>query len=127
MSVADNIIFDPSADELAVADTLLALSVAASTAGDGDQLRLMAVRSIDPLSRLTTPGVPNSMNSATGGVAPASKQEALAMREGVDADKVWRPPRGGVKRGLVGRMIKAVVGVGGVGFEVLDGLKAVEA
>jgi len=130
ISVGDNIIFDPSKEELAVADSVLAVSVgqvagSASTSSSSG-LRVLAMRTIDPPSRLTTPGVPDSMNSATGGIAPASKEEALAMREGVDAGNVWRAPRGGMKRALVGRMIQAVVKKGGVAEEILEALAAVD-
>lgn len=84
------------------------------------------MRAVDPPSRLTPPGVPNTMNTATGGTAPATAQEALAMRESADADSVWRPPRGGMRRALVSRMVKMVVGKGGVGEEVMEGLMGVE-
>ncbi len=39
---------------------------------------------------------------------------------------VWTPPRGGVKRGVIKRMIEMVVKEGGVATEVLDGLEAVD-
>ncbi|GAB7338637.1 hypothetical protein MBLNU457_5370t1 [Dothideomycetes sp. NU457] len=124
MSVGQNVVFDPSREELAVADAVVALSV--REAGNGEELKLVAVRAVDPPSRLTVPGVPNSMNSVTGGVAPSSKQEALRMREGADAGTVWRPPRGGVKRGLLAAMIKMAVQKEGVGFEVLEALEGVQ-
>jgi len=124
MSVGSNIVFDPSREELAVADAVVALSVREE--GSDEELKVVAVRAVDPPSRLTVPGVPNSMNSVTGGVAPSSKQEALRMREGADAGSVWRPPRGGVKRGLLGTMIRMVVQKGGVGFEVLEALEGVQ-
>ncbi|KAF4556969.1 3' exoribonuclease-like protein 1 [Elsinoe fawcettii] len=128
MSVGDNIFFDATEDELAVADALLAVSVAEMTttgAGKGD-LSIVAMRSIDPPSRRTNPGMPDSMNTATGGVAPTSKEEALAKREAIDPQKVWRPPRGGIRRTTIGRMVKSVVEKGGVGWEIIDALEAVE-
>lgn len=124
MSVGENIFFDPTKEELAVADSVLAISVGHAV-GTGE-LRLLAMRTIDPPSRLTTPGVPNSMNSATGGAVPASKEEAIATRESSDPQSVWRPPRGGVKRAVVSTMIKMVVQRGGVGEEVMEGLQGVE-
>ena len=124
MSVGDNIIFDPSREELAVAEAVLAISL--GQARKDAELKLLAIRAIDPPSRLTSAATPNSMNSVTGGSAPASKQEAIAMRESADTAKTWRPPRGGMKRGLVSSMIMAAVEKGGVGQEVLEALQGVE-
>lgn len=130
MTVADNVIFDPSRDELAVADCVFAISVGASSdKGTDSHLNILAIRTIDPPSRLTASGTPNSLNSATGGTAPASAAEALALRERSLIDEqgsVWRTPRGGVRRGLVGRLLNLVVAKGGVADEVLDALAAVE-
>lgn len=123
MSVSSNIIFDPSREELAVADAVLAISVAQTEAS----ITLVAMRAVDPPSRLTTPGVPNSINTSTGGTAPTTTQEALTVRENADAQSVWRPPRGGMKRALVAQMVKMVVEKGGVGQEVMEGLQGVEA
>ncbi|KAI5274702.1 hypothetical protein E4T47_02257 [Aureobasidium subglaciale] len=119
-SVGSNILFDPSGDELAVADAVVAVSVAPSAE---KQLAVMAVRMVDPPSRLTGAGTPDVLNTATGGAAP-TKAEALAVRE-TDSG-VWRPPRGGVSRSLVARMIKMVVEKGGVGEEILEALDKVE-
>ena len=79
MAVGNNIIFDPSKEELAVADVALAVSVgegftsgkggdpdAMETEEGGRNLRLLSVRTIDPPSRLTPPGVPNATNTAYG-------------------------------------------------------------
>ncbi|PSK45351.1 hypothetical protein B9Z65_2491 [Elsinoe australis] len=128
MSVGDNILFDPTQEELAVADALLAVSVAETKTNSSEKgdLSVVAMRSIDPPSRVTNPGIPDSMNTATGGTAPASKEEALAKRECIDPQTVWSPPRGGIRRGLIGRMVEAVVEKGGVGWEVLEALDAVE-
>ena len=126
MSVGENIIFDPSKEELAVAEGLLAISVAAQSNPDSaEPLKMVSLRTIDPPSRLTGAGVPNSSNTNAGGTA-VSAAEALALREKDQGQTVWRPPRGGVRRGLVSRMIKMVVEKDGVGQEVLDGLAAVE-
>lgn len=145
MSVGTNVIFDPSKEELAVADIVLAVSVAersssstSTEAMDIDsgskktqrELRLLAVRTIDPPSRLTPPGLPNFLNSATGGNAITSTQEAVLQREksGEDGETegVWQAPRGGAKRKMVARMIGMVLERGGVVEEVLDGLEGVE-
>lgn len=136
MAVQDNIIFDPSKEELAAAEVVLAVSVGErSTKGsDSDteamdidpkparDLRLLSIRTIDPPSRLTPPGVPNFLNTATGGSAAGSVQQSeTAEREGV-----WQPPRGGAKRKMIAAMIQKVLEKGGVGEEVLDGLEAVD-
>ena len=136
MAVKENIIFDPSKEELAVAEVVLAVSVAENTnpgqAMQDDsgkvtrELRLLAVRTVDPPSRLTHPGVPNTLNSATGGVAAGTTEQASNLRETMDEEGVWQPPRGGAKRKLIGAMIQQVLERGGVAEEVLDALDAVE-
>ena len=123
MSVGENIIFDPSHNELAVADSVLAISAAQSS---DSGLNMVALRTIDPPSRLTAAGIPSTTTSTNSGTASISHAEALAIREKDEGQNVWRPPRGGVKRGLVAKMIKAVVEQGGVGQEVMDGLQGVE-
>lgn len=123
MCVGETIIFDATREELAVADYVLAVSVCKR---DGPELSVLSMRAIDPPARFTNPGVPDAMNAVTGGTAPTSKAEALAMRELGDAKSVWRLPRGGVKRTLIARMVKEVVKSGGVGEEVLDALQGFE-
>lgn len=134
--------FDPSKEELSVADVVLAISIASlpSSSKDGDNdesmdadgespqrtLRLLSVRTIDPPSRLTPPGVPNFLNTATGGHADASSGEATSAAGEVEAEGVWHAPRGGAKRKLVSRMVAAALAEGGVADEVLDGLEGVE-
>ena len=124
MAVNENIIFDPSREELAVADAVLAISTAAT--GNPDvPFKMVALRTVDPPSRLTGAGIPNTMNTTAGGAAP-STAEVLAMREKDQGQTVWRPPRGGVKRAVISRTIKMVIEKGGVGQEVLSGLDSVE-
>jgi len=124
MSVGDTILFDPSKEELAVADAVLAIS-AAQTGTDG--LKIVALRTVDPPSRLTAAGVPSALNTTAGGAATTlSMAEALQIREKDQGQSVWRPPRGGVRRGAVARMVKMVVERGGVGEEVMAGLGGVE-
>lgn len=131
MAVKGNIIFDPSKEELAVAEVVLAVSIAERprigerTSKERD-LRLLAVRTIDPPSRLTHPGVPDVINTATGGAAVNSIEEATSRREVTEEEGVWQPPRGGAKRKLIAEMIRKVLEKGGVAEEVLDGLDAVE-
>jgi exosome complex component RRP42 len=138
MAIRDNIIFDPSKEELAVAEIVLAVSVgegsAASADGDamdvdsgtGRELKLLAVRTIDPPSRLTHPGVPNTRNTATGGSAAGTTEQASTQRETMEEEGVWQPPRGGAKRKLIAAMIQKVLEPKGVAEEVLDGLDTVE-
>jgi len=122
MSVGENIVFDPSHDELAVADAVLAIS---ASQGEDSALKMVCLRTVDPPSRLTAAGVPTALNT-TAGASSLSAAEALALRENDQGQTVWRPPRGGVRRALVSRMIKMVVEKGGVGEEVLEGLAGVE-
>lgn len=136
MAVQDNIIFDPSKEELAVAEVVLAVSVGERSTGapgtnteamevdskSARDLRLLSVRTIDPPSRLTPPGVPNFLNTATGGSAAGSMEQS----ENLETKGVWQPPRGGAKRKIIAAMIQRVLEKGGVGEEVLDGLDAVD-
>ncbi|KAI1802578.1 hypothetical protein F4811DRAFT_528621 [Daldinia bambusicola] len=150
MAVGDNIIFDPSKEELAVADSALAVSVgerdappppppladeAAETMdvdGDGEprtgrHLRLLSVRTIDPPSRLTAPGVPNAVNAAAWGQGgPVAKDPGARAAEIDDVEGVWKAPRGGTKVAVLGAMVQKVLEKGGIADEVLDGLDAVE-
>ncbi len=83
---------------------------------------MLGVRTIDPPSRLTPAGVADAVNLATGGsVGGKSGRADGEMERGV-----WRGPRGGMKRGLLGRVVMMVVERGGVGEEVLDGLEGVD-
>lgn len=148
MAVGDNIIFDPSKEELAVADCALAVSVGerlvpvdseSPEAGAMDvdmdsegetsrELRLLSVRTIDPPSRLTAPGVPNSVNVAAWGGqdAPAAKNPGARAAEIDNVEGVWKPPRGGAKVAILGAMVQKVLEKGGIADEVLEGLDAVD-
>ncbi|KAG0646284.1 Ribosomal RNA-processing 42 [Hyphodiscus hymeniophilus] len=138
MAVQENIIFDPSKEELAVAEVVLAVSIGEMSppsgggsmevdSGKGERdLRLLAIRTIDPPSRLTHSGVPNTLNTATGGSAAGTSEQNSSQRESVVEEGVWQPPRGGAKRKLIAAMISKVLERGGVAEEVLDGLDAVE-
>jgi exosome complex component RRP42 len=144
MSIGSNYIFDPSKEELAVAESVVAISAGltedssirtkgkgkekrnAKDKAKGEGLRLLALRTIDPPSRLTPPGIPNALNNVATGLAPLRPDEAFAAREGTEEKGVWNPPRGGMKRGVLTSIIKAVVEAGGVGDEVMEGLLGVE-
>ena len=133
ISVGENIIFDPSGEEIAVADSVVALSITRSSdeGSHGNSvagLKLLSMRTIDPPSRLTQPGVPNSENVATFGSTAAAEEAGIlnpSTDEG-DVPGVWRPRRGGVKRNVIAKMVKTVLKEGGVGEEVLEGLEGVE-
>lgn len=140
MAVGNNIIFDPAKEELAVADCALAISVAdaATSSRGGDEaevdrserkqsLRLLSIRTIDPPSRLTPPGVPRSHDVATSAANGQSNQRPEAQIQETEAvDGVWKAPRGGAKIAVLGAIIAKALEKGGVADEVLDGLKAVE-
>ncbi|KAI1210316.1 ribosomal protein S5 domain 2-type protein [Annulohypoxylon truncatum] len=142
MAVGDNIIFDPSKEELAVADTALAVSVGERLSpmdesqeamdvdgevGSSRQLRLLSVRTIDPPSRLTAPGVPNAVNAAAWGQsAGAAKDPGARAAETDNVEGVWKAPRGGAKMAVLGAMVQKVLEKGGVADEVLEGLDAVD-
>ncbi|KAK0635146.1 ribosomal protein S5 domain 2-type protein [Bombardia bombarda] len=147
MAVGNNIIFDPSKEELAVADVALAVSVgeapsAAAARGkdamdvdtttqDGLQrnLQILSVRTIDPPSRLTPPGVPNATNSAYGAaavVASAQKQPEARAAESEAVEGVWKAPRGGARARVMAALVLEVLGRGGVADEVMDALDGVD-
>jgi exosome complex component RRP42 len=103
--VGESVIFDPSREELAVADGVVAVSVGSGSGEDTDSLKLLAIRMIDTPARDTMKGVPQS------GEAP----------EGVDVPGVWKPRLGGIKRSVLKTVVKAVF-AGGVARDVLTGL-----
>ncbi|KAI7225927.1 hypothetical protein KC330_g8993 [Hortaea werneckii] len=160
------ILFDPSREELAVADAVVAISL--GVLPTEQKLSLLALRTIDPPSRLTAAGVPDRLNTTTPSSsapttstvnsaaasgrntsAEVSGQDVAALKEkvrgggggggggagtatdGDGKDNVWYPPRGGVKRGSLGRIVRLCIdgdGDGmtkGVGWEVLEGLAGV--
>ncbi|KAK1782842.1 ribosomal protein S5 domain 2-type protein [Copromyces sp. CBS 386.78] len=149
MAVGNNIIFDPSKEELAVADVALAVSVgehtgfasSKSTEMDIDteeikghhNLRLLSVRTIDPPSRLTPPGIPNASNSAYGANAGAKdtekkkqQQEQARTAESEAVEGVWKSPRGGAKTLVMAALVQKVLEKGGVADEVLYALDGVD-
>lgn len=130
ITVGPNIIFDPSKEELAVAEAVLALSVGYASSKSGadsnGRLKLLAIRAIDPPSRLTPPGIPNAVSTFSG-ENQYNAEEAFAAREIAAAGHgVWRPPRGGMKRTLLSGIIKAVLEEGGVAEDVLAALVNVQ-
>lgn len=137
VAVGPNIIFDPAREELAVAEAVLAVSLVGEevggAAGTTSGPRLLSIRTIDPPSRLTTRGVPDAENSATGGgaggaggVGGVGGHGGKGGLVGQGERGVWYPPRGGMKKDLIGRVVALCLKRGGVGEEVLAGLEAVE-
>ncbi|KAK2591127.1 Exosome complex component rrp42 [Conoideocrella luteorostrata] len=135
IAVGDNIIFDPSKEELAVAQTALAVSVSEvrkqGESGGMDldskrELRVLSMRTVDPPSRLTPPGVPNAENVATNGASAGltTKQPATDGHQSVEG--VWRAPLGGTKYAVLEGIMEAVIADGGVVGEMLDGLEGVD-
>ena len=105
-----NVFFDASREELAVADGVVAATVAAPTNTTKEGLRLLAVRTIDPPSRVS------SSASVLG--------EKTQVGEGADGaeEGVWKPRKGGMSRSVLRKMVGMCVERGGVGEEVLGGL-----
>ncbi|KAJ5899308.1 hypothetical protein N7495_004052 [Penicillium taxi] len=129
ISVGENVIFDPTREEIAVADAVLAISITRDS--DTNGLKLLSLRTIDPPSRLTQPGMPNSANVTLLGTGPPTPAvEDIPMLNPVTGEQeipgVWRPRRGGVKRSVISDLVKTVLKKGGVGEEVLEGLEGVQ-
>ncbi|KEF55285.1 uncharacterized protein A1O9_08939 [Exophiala aquamarina CBS 119918] len=105
VAVGESVLFDPSREELAVADSVVAVSVGSDSGEETDILKLLAIRMIDTPARDTMKGVPQS------GEPP----------EGVDVPGVWKPRLGGIKRSTLKAVVQAVF-AGGVARDVLTGL-----
>ena len=135
MAVGSNIFFDPTREELAVADAVLAVSLTSSISptsvralGDETEvsnLCLLSIRTIDSPSCLTIAGIPDSHNPVTGGVESTKRSGSQDQAES-RTESVWRPPRGGMKRALIGKVMEMCLKKGGIGEEVLAGLEGVE-
>ncbi|KAI1612885.1 exoribonuclease [Exophiala viscosa] len=100
--VGENVIFDPSREELVVADAVVAVSVSQT---EREEMRVLAVRMIDTPARDTMRGVPLAGEAG----------------EGVDVPGVWKPRLGGVKRSVLKAVVKGVI-AGGVAGDVMSGL-----
>lgn len=116
MAVGPNIFFDPSREELAVADVVMSLTFAVlSSTGKNAQaeqkhgVKLLAIRMVEPPGRRLT--------TVVGTVEGSDDQD-----EG-GGGGVWKKRVGGVGRDVVRRMVDLVVRKGGVGEEVLAGLE----
>lgn len=104
ISVGQNIFFDPTHSELAVADAVLAVTVGTfSDPSEKGGLDLLALRTIDPPSRTS---------AIAGDVETADQAE----------EGVWSVRKGGLGRAVLTRIVGLCVEKGGVGEEVLNGL-----
>lgn len=106
MTVGENVIFDPSGTELAVADGVLAVSVGRNVNAASDEVSVLAVRMLETGARDTFKGVPRKEGGNDWDVVPG----------------VWRPKVGGVKRDVLRKVMKMVLGE--VGMDVVGGLEA---
>jgi exosome complex component RRP42 len=126
VSIGKNLFFDPTKEEISVADNIIAVSVGYTS--PKRTLQILSLRLIDPPSRVTNPGIPNSINASVSG-NKATLQETILARESSDNSGVWNPPRGGLPRSLVPKIMTAVLGSGSRGIvqEVFDGLDKMAA
>lgn len=88
----DNTLFDPSEAELSVADAVFAVSIGRSQ--DNDTPTLLSMRTLETGARDTMRGVPNKDDTKEWEVVPG----------------VWRPKIGGVKRTILNKVLKEVLG-----------------
>ncbi|RAO67684.1 uncharacterized protein BHQ10_003696 [Talaromyces amestolkiae] len=136
ISTGQNVIFDPTREEIAVADAVLAVSIGREQDIENTDanLKLLSIRTIDPPSRLTQHGVPDSENAATlaalaagpTAAAPGTRIETAFAGTDEEVPGVWKPRRGGVSRSVISKIVKMVLAKGGVGDEVMEGLEGVE-
>ncbi|KAL6248054.1 Exosome complex component rrp42 [Rhinocladiella similis] len=118
--VGENVIFDPSREELAVADAVVAVGVGVGRRitplkghEDEEGYKVLAVRMVDTPARDTMKGVPLAGEAA----------------EGVDVPGVWKPRVGGIKRSVMKSVVKGVTrdGVARDVFMGLDGFLSLGA
>ena len=118
ISVGPNLFFDPSREELAVADAVVVVTVTSHFSpnddGDGEGnngVKILAIRTLDPPSALTT-----SSSAALGGEPGFDQME--------DGEGDWKPKRGGMKREVLSKLVDLCCKKGGMGEEILEALKA---
>ena len=104
-AISDNVLFDPSHEELKVADAIIAVSV--GQAGSSTDLKILATRVIDTPARDTMKGVSRDAEMVKSG------------QSGIQG--VWRPKVGGIKRSVFKNVIKVALS-GGVAQDVMRGL-----
>ena len=105
--VGQNVIFDPSKEELAVAEGVVAVSVGPTTTSTTDStLSILAVRMLDPAARDTFPGVP---------------RDGESENQGAKIEGVWSPPKGGIKRSFLKTIMTQAVEVAAEVMRDLEG------
>ena len=106
VAVNDNIIFDPSHEEIKVADSIIAMSVAPISTAGTTACKMLSMRTIETPARDTMKGVPRAGD----------------VHEGRDVPGVWKPRLGGIKRQVLKDVVKNVLS-GGVAEDVMNGLE----
>jgi exosome complex component RRP42 len=126
ITVGSNIIFDPSKEELAVAEGVLAVScVADGKRNSASGLRLVSIRTVDPPSRLTSSSLRSIAYSAGEIDSTTPKNTAITTRELSHARGLWAPPRGGMSRSILHSLIKETLRTGGVAEETMNALTTI--
>ncbi|RMD41189.1 hypothetical protein DV735_g3968, partial [Chaetothyriales sp. CBS 134920] len=105
VTVNDNIVFDPSHEEIKVADNMLAISIQPEPTADKASYKMLSLRMIDTPARDTMKGVARDGDSHQGRLVPG----------------VWKPRVGGINRQLLND-VATVVLAGGVADDVISGL-----
>ncbi|KAG8531107.1 uncharacterized protein KY384_004464 [Bacidia gigantensis] len=129
ISVADNIFFDPSPEELAVADSVVVITLTTkarkrnekSKAGEddakgGEGVEVLGIRTLDPPARGSA--------SSFAALAQQSGQPGGEGGGNEDEEGVWRPKVGGMKRAVLKKMTEMCIKRRGVGEEVMEGLES---
>lgn len=106
MVVGENVIFDPSETELAVADAVLAVSIGGNLSVSTNEVYVLAIRMLGTNARDTFKGVPRREGGNEWDVVPG----------------VWRPRVGGVKREVTKKVTGLVLA--DVGKDIVSGLDA---
>lgn len=104
-AVSENVLFDPSHEELKVADAIIAVSV--GQAGSTQDLKILSTRMIDTPARDTMKGVPRET------------EDKILDQSNVQG--VWQPKLGGIKRSVLKNVVKLVIS-GGVAKDIMEGL-----
>lgn len=105
------VLFDPTREELAVADCIVALSLAVAVVLQQQQHQqiqsvtatITSLRTLDLPARDTFPGVPDSTSTEPGSGTSTTTNTTESI------PGVWRPKLGGVKKGLFGKIIRSVL------------------
>ena len=109
VSLGTNVFFDPSREELAVADSVIAVTLI-STMNAG--LKVLAIRTIDPPARHSISSSP-TLGGEPGFSLAQDEQEGM-----------WTSRKGGMKRALLGKIVELCTQPDGVGQQVLAALDA---